>query len=54
MRKAGRKGTFIDVKVKRRIFKDYDDNVLTIAEILNKYRISRYMFYKIIKTKEDR
>lgn len=49
MRKSGRRPKNIPSDLKEKIFIDYEEEILTVNEIMKKYNLSRYLFYKLMK-----
>lgn len=49
IRKSGRRPIKVPSELKEKIFADYDEDVLTINEIMKKYNLSKYLFYKIMR-----
>ncbi len=49
IRKGGRKAIVLTDEVKDQLFADYDDEILTVKELMSKYNISRYIFYKTMR-----
>lgn len=49
VRKGGRRAIVLTNEIKNQLFADYDNEILTVQEIMLKYNISRYMFYKTMR-----
>lgn len=49
IRKSGRRPIKIPLELREKIFADYDKDILTVNEIMKKYNLSKYLFYKIMK-----
>lgn len=49
IRKSGRRPIKVSSELKAKVFADYDEDILTINEIMKKYNLSKYLFYKIMR-----
>lgn len=49
IRKGGRRAIKLSQETKDNLFREYDEDILSVKELMHKYKLSRYIFYKTMR-----